>query len=118
MAAIEYLIHFLVYEFILLCCLLVAVIPLELLSELLENELLGNLATAVTSVLLLAWLFGGSWIAHNASRRRALEGEPFFGAFRNALDEAQLNLSFVPGLGRLFRRGPAKRSPFDAPDEP
>ncbi len=118
MTALTYLVHFFVYEMIILVCFAVVFETLAGLSDSLGRGMLAVVAKGVVWTLILTWLFGGSWIAHNASRRRVIEEEGFFQAVGGALSEARLNLSFVPGVGKLFRPRLSKGSPFEPPDDP
>ena len=68
-------------------------------------------------VYALAWLFGGPWVAHSASRRRVFEDDGFFEALRSAFAEARLCMAFVPLVGSVFRPPRLKQSRFEKPDD-
>src|SRR6266852_10005333 len=99
MMRLEYFLNLIVYEFVLLIC---GGFPLAVLLQLPDRVPEGPLRFALNTVgvvYALVWLFGGSWVAHTASRRRVFEDDPFLEALRSAFAEARLYMAFVPMVG-------------------
>jgi hypothetical protein len=119
MMTLEYFVHLMVYEFLLLA----SGAPLALVLVLPETVSEGPLRSVLSIVALVcgfAWLvcfFGGSWVAHNAARRRVFENEGFVEALQSAFSEARLYLSFVPLVGKVFRSQRLKESRFESTDD-
>ena len=85
----------------LLIRLMLAPVPLALLlvpKESRESKLFGLVAL----VTWLAWYLGGRWLAAKAARHHVIERREFHQAFRDALSDARLALSFLPVVGRFF----------------
>lgn len=117
MVVIEYLVHLLAYSTLMLLCIGFAVSVLSMLTRLTGDGPIGFVVESVGLLLLCAAAVAGSWIAHDASRRRVFEGEGFGEAVSSALAEARLYASFLPGVGKLLKRRASKRNRFDPPDD-
>ena len=120
MTTLAYLVHLIVYELLILIPVFLVVGPLTQLPETLFKGPLGFVLNPVAFVLVplaLVCILGGSWLAHNAARQRVFENAGSFEALESAFGEARLLISFVPGVGKLFRGRPPKRSRFDNPDD-
>ena len=116
MNVVGYVANMLAYELLLNVC----IVPLLLLVLYVLNALVRGHPLAldvINGVVLIAWVFGGSWVAHIAARKRVLEGERFFQALGSTFWEGQLYLSFVPGVGSLFNKRARNDSPFDETDD-
>ena len=117
MMSLEYFLNLVIYEFVLLIC---GAPPLAIFLQLPDRVPEGALRFALNTVgvvYVLAWLFGGSWVAHTASRRRVFEDDGFFEALRSAFAEARLYMAFVPLVGSVFRPAQLRQSPFEKPDD-
>ena len=112
MTLIEYLVNLFVYELLILGCSAPVLVLLLRLCGYLTTGRAGTLSVG------LVWLFGGSWIAHNASRRHVFQREGFFGAIGSAFVEGRLLISFVPVVGKLFPVRSLNSSQLDEPDDP
>ena len=101
MVLFEYLFNLALYDFVILGCSAPFVVLILTLSRLITK---GNdgASHALTAILTLSWLFGGTWIARNAARRRVFEKEGFFAAIGSAFAEVRLVISFLPLVGKLF----------------
>ncbi len=118
MKSLEYFVHWIIYEILLLFCVApVFLLPLELHGRLFEGQPVGLVMKGFMGFLVLACFLGTPWLAHNAARRRVLEGEGPFEALANAFAEARLLMSFASVVGIVFRRRRPKRSPFENPDD-
>jgi len=114
---IEYWVHLIVYEFILVVSISLPLLFVLEMTKWLSETTLGSLIRTAGGVFLIGGFLCASWVAHCAARTRCIEGQGFFEALGDAISEFRLNLSFVPVIGRILgvRRG--NRSPFDGPGD-
>jgi hypothetical protein len=120
MTTLEYFVHLIVYESLLLVG---SGVPLGLVLALVDTvsegpvHFLLDIVALVSVLAFLACFFGGSWVAHNAARKRVFENEGFFEALQSAFSEARLYMSFVPVVGKVFRRQRPVESRFENPPD-
>ena len=102
MKSLEYFVHWIIYEILLLFCVApVFLLPLELHGRLFEGQPVGLVMKGFVGFLVLACFLGTPWLAHNAARRRVLEGEGPFEALANVATAAA-----VEGRSRFRIRAP------------
>ncbi len=119
MMTLEYFLHLIVYEFLLLASAAPLALVLVLPDTVSEGPLrfLLSIVALVSGLAFLVCFFGGSWLAHTAVRRRVFENEGFVEALQSAFSEARLYMSFVPLVGKLFRSRRLKESRFEKTDD-
>ena len=117
MTMLAYLVHLMVYEFLLFLCAVPLVAVVLVLPETLSEGPLRSVLHFIGVVFALTCVFGGSWLAHTASSKRVFEDGGFSEALQSAFAEARLYMSFLPLVGALFSDRRLKESRFERHDD-
>ena len=109
MNSLGYFVHLIIYELIILS-------PLILVAPGLMGEPRTKTLDFILGAVGLVYLLVASWLAHDAARRRVLEGDDFFEALFSSLNYGKFILSLLPVIGGWFRPKTHK-SPPNGPSE-
>lgn len=110
MTTIEYLVHLLVYEMLI-------VAPMAFLAVPFLGGTAGTSLAVIAVALILVYFACASWLARRAAYHRVFEGAGFIEALGDAVSDGRFYVSFLPVIGRIVGTK-SRRSRFEEPPGP